>query len=156
MRDIVTMAHTPLVASVGTPFVIAELVSVEVLSRARPDLAAFHAAAERFSGLASRFSLLIYARQGGDATRLRSRMFAPLGGILEDPATGSANAALAALLTSLAPGDTVDLMFEIDQGIEMGRPSKIIASARKEAEGPVSATISGNCVPVTRGTLDLA
>ena len=153
--DIATMAHTPLVASVGTPFVIAEVASVEALSRARPDIGAFRAAAERFPEVATRFSLHLYARRGGDATRLAARMFAPLGGILEDPATGSANAALAALLTSLAPGENADLSYEILQGVEMGRPSQIIASARKTAEGPVLATVEGSCVPVLRGTVEL-
>jgi hypothetical protein len=90
-----------LVASVGTPFVIAEVASVAALSRASPDIGAFRLAAERFPEVATRFSLLLYARRDGDATRLAARMFAPLGGIMEDPATGSANAALAALLTSL-------------------------------------------------------
>jgi trans-2,3-dihydro-3-hydroxyanthranilate isomerase len=151
--DIATDAHTPLVASVGTPFVIAEVRSLEALARARPDLAAFHRGAEAFPELADRFNLHLYVRKDGDATRLRCRMFAPLSGVLEDPATGSANAALAGLLTSMAPGENVDLHFEIEQGLEMGRPSEIVASARKTAEGPVSASVAGSCVPVTRGTL---
>ena len=96
----------------GTPFVIAEIASVEALSRASPDIGAFRLAAERFPEVATRFSLLLYARRNGDATRLAARMFAPLGGIMEDPATGSANAALAALLTSLAPGENADLSYE--------------------------------------------
>lgn len=154
-EDVATSLHAPLVASVGTPFVIAELADEDKISRASPDIGAFRKAAERFPEVATRFSLLIYARRGGDATRLAARMFAPLGGILEDPATGSANAALAALLTSLAPGENADLSFEILQGIEMGRPSTIIASARKTAEGPVLATVEGNCVPVLRGTVEL-
>ena len=112
-------------------------------------------AAERFPEVATRFSLLLYARRDGDATRLAARMFAPLGGIMEDPATGSANAALAALLTSLAPGENADLSYEILQGVEMGRPSQIIASARKTAEGPVLATVEGSCVPVLRGSVEL-
>jgi trans-2,3-dihydro-3-hydroxyanthranilate isomerase len=82
-------------------------------------------------------------------------MFAPLAGVTEDPATGSAAAALAALLTSLAPGDNVDLHYEIEQGAEMGRPSQIVASASKTGEGPVVATVSGSCVPVGRGTLEV-
>jgi trans-2,3-dihydro-3-hydroxyanthranilate isomerase len=82
-------------------------------------------------------------------------MFAPLAGVLEDPATGSACAALAALLTSLAPGDNVSLHYEIEQGVEMGRPSQIVASASKTGEGPVVATVAGNCVPAGRGTLDV-
>jgi trans-2,3-dihydro-3-hydroxyanthranilate isomerase len=153
--DILTTAHTPLVASVGTPFIIAEVASVEALSRASPDIAAFRALVDRMPEMLSRSALHLYARVDGDATKLRARMFAPLGGILEDPATGSANAALAALLTSLAPGENVDLHYEIDQGVEMGRPSQIVASARKTGEGPVLATIAGNCVPMMQGKLEV-
>ena len=151
--DFLTNAHTPLVASVGTPFVIAEVASLEALARAEPDLPAFRDAAARFPGLELRFALHLYVRRDGDATKLRTRMFAPLGGVTEDPATGSANAALSALLTSLAPGEDVAMHYEIEQGIEMGRPSLLIGGARKTAEGAVLATIAGNCVPVMRGTL---
>jgi trans-2,3-dihydro-3-hydroxyanthranilate isomerase len=154
-EDIATNAHTPLVASVGVPFVIVEVESVEALSRASPDLAAFRSAAAQFPSLAGHFALHLYAWREGDATRLRARMFAPLGGTLEDPATGSANAVLAALLTSLAPGENADLTYDIEQGIEMGRPSQITATARKTAEGPVLATVAGSCVPVMRGTVEL-
>lgn len=154
-EDIDTTAHPPLVASVGISFVIAELRGLEALSRASPDLAAFRAAAGQFDELGGHFSLHLYVRRDGDATRLRTRMFAPLGGILEDPATGSANAALAALLTSLAPGENVDLAYDIEQGIEMGRPSRLLAAARKTGEGPVMATVAGGCVPVMRGWIDL-
>jgi trans-2,3-dihydro-3-hydroxyanthranilate isomerase len=153
--DIATLSHPPLVASVGTPFLIAEVASVEALARARPDIAAFDKAAARFPDLASRFALHLYAWIAGDERRLRARMFAPLGGTWEDPATGSANAALAALLTSIAPGDNLDLQYAIEQGVEMGRPSLIIASAVKTGEGPVSASVAGSCVPVMRGTLQV-
>ena len=93
LDDFETTAHTPLIASVGTPFVIAEVASLEALSRAEPDMAAFRDAAGRFEELETRFGLHLYVRRDGDATRLRTRMFAPLGGTVEDPATGSANAA---------------------------------------------------------------
>ena len=156
--DFLTNAHDPLVASVGTEFVIAEVASLEALSRAAPDLAAFRAAgasAPSQPGGQPRFALLLYVRRDGDATRLRARMFAPLGGVLEDPATGSACAALGALLTSMAPGENVDLHYEIEQGVEMGRPSLLIASGRKTGEGPVEATVAGSCVPAARGTLEV-
>lgn len=153
--DILTQLHHPLVASVGTPFVIAEVASLEALARASPDLAAFRGAAAQLPALAERFNLYLYARRGEEVLRLRTRMFAPLSGVLEDPATGSAAAALAALLTSLAPGENVDLHYDIDQGVEMGRPSSIVASARKTGEGPVLATVAGNCVPVMRGSLEV-
>jgi trans-2,3-dihydro-3-hydroxyanthranilate isomerase len=153
--DILTRSHTPLVASVGVPFVIAEVTGVDALSRATPDIAAFREAVARFSSMGGRFALHLYAWCGGDPASLRARMFAPPGGVFEDPATGSANAALAALLTSLAPGENVDLHYAIEQGVEMGRPSQIIASARKTAEGPVLATVAGSCVPVMRGRLEV-
>jgi trans-2,3-dihydro-3-hydroxyanthranilate isomerase len=156
VADIAETAHTPLVASVGTDFVIAELASMDALRRATPDLAAMRDAQHRQpSDEPLPLGLLLYVRQDGDATRLATRMFAPLGGIMEDPATGSANAALAALLTSLAPGDAVDLAFDIVQGVEMGRPSRILGRARKAAEGPVTAHVEGNCVPVMRGYIDV-
>ena len=151
LADILVDAHHPLIASVGTDFAIAELTNLEALARATPDIAAFRAAA----GKGMRFALHLYVRRDGDATRLRTRMFAPLGGVLEDPATGSANAALSALLTSIAPGENTDFHYEIEQGIEMGRPSLIIGSGRKTAEGPVTATVAGECVPVMHGVLDV-
>jgi trans-2,3-dihydro-3-hydroxyanthranilate isomerase len=153
--DIATLCHTPLVASVGTPFIIAEVASVEALSRATPDIGAFRTAAAKYPDMASRFALHLYAWVEGDERRIRARMFAPLGGVFEDPATGSANAALAALLTSIAPGDNLDLQYAIEQGVEMGRPSLIIASAVKTAEGPVSASVAGSCVPVMQGRLQV-
>ena len=153
-EDILTTAHDPLKASVGAEFAIAEVASLDALGRASPDLAAFRAAAAGQTG-DLRFALLLYVRRDGDATRLRVRMFAPLGGVLEDPATGSACATLAALLTSMAPGVNVALSYEIEQGVEMGRPSLLIASARKTGEGPVEATVAGACVLSGRGTLEL-
>jgi trans-2,3-dihydro-3-hydroxyanthranilate isomerase len=153
--DIATLCHTPLVASVGAPFIIAEVSDVAALSRAVPDMAAFRTAAAQFPDLAGRCALYLYAWVDGDERRIRARMFAPLGGTFEDPATGSAASALAGLLTSLAPGDNVDLQYAIEQGVEMGRPSLIIASAVKTGEGPVSASVAGSCVPVMRGTIQV-
>jgi trans-2,3-dihydro-3-hydroxyanthranilate isomerase len=153
--DIEEQAHTPLVASVGTPFVIAEVVSPEALARAQPDLSAFRAAEAQYGEAAPRFHLLLYTWLPDRPTALRARMFAPLGGVLEDPATGSANATLAALLTSMAPGEEVELAYDIEQGVEMGRPSRLRATGTKLAEGGVFATVAGDCMPVMRGHLDL-
>jgi trans-2,3-dihydro-3-hydroxyanthranilate isomerase len=151
--DIDTTTHRPLVASVGTPFVIAQVVSLEALARARPVEAAFRAGIAAVPELGGKLSLLLYVTRGGSATTLRTRMFAPLSGIPEDPATGSANATLAALLTSYAPGDNVELACEIEQGVEMGRPSLLVATGQKTGEGPVSASVAGSCVPVMRGVV---
>ncbi len=86
---------------------------------------------------------------------VHTRMFAPQHGILEDPATSSANVALAGLLTALAPQTDANLDFTIEQGVDMGRASLLHASASK-SNGVVEATwIAGQCVPMMRGTLDL-
>jgi trans-2,3-dihydro-3-hydroxyanthranilate isomerase len=92
-----------------------------------------------------RLSVLLYAREG---QRIRSRMFAPLAGTWEDPATGSANATLAALL--LSQGDASEEIFEVTQGVEMGRPSALRVRAWRTADG-VHASVGGDCIPVLRG-----
>jgi trans-2,3-dihydro-3-hydroxyanthranilate isomerase len=75
-------------------------------------------------------------------------MFAPLSGTSEDPATGSANATLGALLLSLTREESAS--YEIVQGVEMGRPSVLRVTARRAADG-VRATVGGGCMPVLRG-----
>ena len=79
--DIRTDSHPPTLAGVGLSFVVAE-VSLAALRRAAPDTGAFHAALAQTG--AKRMALHLYARDGGT---LRARMFAPLKGIPEDPAT---------------------------------------------------------------------
>ena len=144
--DIVTSAHPPVLASVGYGFVVAE-VRAEALSRATPDPVAFRRTLEQSPALEGQLNLYLYARGPGEA-RIRARMFAPLGGIVEDPATGSAATALAALLLSLT-GDTAG-RYEITQGVEMGRPSRLHAAAHRAADG-IRASVGGRCVPVLRG-----
>lgn len=146
--DLVTATHTPVLATVGVPFILAE-VTGQALSRAEPDVAAFRRAEADRPDLAGRYSLLIYARDGQD---LRARMFAPLSGTYEDPATGSANATLAALLVSLSGVDQA--AFTISQGVEMGRPSILKAAARRTPDG-VRATVGGDCAPMFRGEVTL-
>ena len=147
--DVITEAHPPIVASNGNPYVIAELTS-DALARCTPDLAAFRAALAAHPHLGNRFSVHVYCKQG---RTLRARMFAPLAGTWEDPATGSANAPLACLLLSLEP-DSSEARFQIHQGIEMGRPSLLHVEARRAPEGIV-ATLRGDCVAVMEGEISV-
>ena len=142
--DIITAHHAPQEASVGIPFFFAE-VTAEALGRATPDLAGFRRALAGRAELTERLSLHLYVRDG---SAIRARMFGPLLGVWEDPATGSANATLAALLLSLDGGDSAE--FDITQGVEMGRPSRLRATARRAEDG-VRATIGGGCVMVMKG-----
>lgn len=148
VADIVTAAHPPLRASVGNPFILAE-VTPEALERAAPGIGAARALCEAHTELAGRLALYVYARDGA---RLRTRMFAPPLGVLEDPATGSAAAPLAALLLHLSGAG--EGAWEMVQGVEMGRPSLLLTTARRAADG-IRATVGGACVEVMRGELAL-
>lgn len=150
--EIVTDRHVPVIASVGLPFIIAQVRSVESLAKAVPDSAGFSNARQRYGGPNDRFSLFLYVRIS--ATRVRARMFAPVSKVLEDPATGSASAALGGLLSSLDQEAGDAFQITIEQGIEMGRPSLIVVRVEKR-HGKRNIVVSGSCVPVMRGTLTL-
>lgn len=142
--DVVVTAHEPVQASVGVQFVLAE-VKAEALARALPDITAYRTLEAAHPALEQRLSLFLYARDGD---KIRARMFAPMSGTWEDPATGSASATLAALLLSLDGGDSA--RFELTQGVEMGRPSLLKLTAQRSADG-IRATVGGACVPMLRG-----
>ena len=99
--DIKTDRHPPQVVSVGLPFLAVEVASREALRRARPDAAAF---AKTFPCDGSD-AVYFYTRDVPAAEKpcdLQARMFHPgASGLSEDPATGSATAAAAALLADL-------------------------------------------------------
>ena len=147
--DIRVGAHRPVAASLGNPFVIAE-VEASALSRATPDFASFRQALEQEPALNGRLGLYLYAHAGQGSAQ--ARMFAPLGGTIEDAATGSAAGPLGALLLSLSSDP--ELRLDIHQGVVMGRPSLLRVVARRAADG-IRATIAGQCVPVLRGEAQL-
>ena len=141
-------------AHLGLPFVVAET-TLDGLRRARPNCAAFGAADRAHPHTADRFSIFLYTRTGHGVEQLQARMFAPLNNIWEDPATGSASAALGAFLASLDPRSDVDVEIAMEQGLQMGRPSAIELHVRKRAGCVLEVTIAGFCVPVMQGTIKL-
>ncbi len=88
-----------------------------------------------------------------DGETVAMRMFAPPHGIPEDPATGSAAAALAALLAELDPSPDAAIALSITQGDEMGRPSRIEARAEKRDGAVAAVRVGGTAVRVMEGTL---
>ena len=144
-RDIVTTTHSPVHASLGLPFVIVELADRAALSACATDMPAIREGALRYPQGAD-FALFAYVRDGA---QISSRMFAPLDNIIEDPATGSASATLAALLTQRL-NMPQDLIFS--QGVDMGRPSVIMATTTL---APLSVTIMGNAIQTMSGTFKL-
>lgn len=146
--QIVVDRHAPLRATVGVDFVFVE-VAPEALAVAAPDLNAYRRLEATRADLEGRLSIFLYALDGAG---IRARMFAPLSGTWEDPATGSANATLAALRLSL--GDAPALAYEAVQGVEMGRESRLSLRAWREG-GAIRACVRGGCVPVLRGRISL-
>jgi trans-2,3-dihydro-3-hydroxyanthranilate isomerase len=147
--DVVVKNHRPVLATVGNSFVIAE-VTGEALTRATPDLARIREAHRSYSAAGpGRLPLYLYAHDGA---RVRTRMFSPMSGTVEDPATGSAATPLAALLLSLKKDS--EHKITIVQGVEMGRPSLLLCTARRGTDG-IRATVGGGCVPVLKGEVSL-
>ena len=140
-NTILEKTHSPVLASLGLPFVLVELKDLGALSSCRPNVHAFQAGADLYPN-SHDFAIFAYVRNGSS---IESRMFAPLDNIPEDPATGSASATLAALLTEEL-GAPQNLSFT--QGVDMGRPSYIQAET---TQNPLTVTIKGQAVRTMAG-----
>jgi trans-2,3-dihydro-3-hydroxyanthranilate isomerase len=153
--DIRTDRHPPQIVSVGLPFLVVELTSREALRRAKPDAAAF---AKTFPCDGSD-AVYFYTRDvpPAEACDLQARMFHPgSSGLSEDPATGSATVAAAALLADLASERDGELKLRIGQGVDMNRASLLLTRVVKQNGAIVSAHVGGACVQMMEGTFRLA
>jgi trans-2,3-dihydro-3-hydroxyanthranilate isomerase len=154
--EVRTDRHPPQIISVGLLFLVVELASREALRRARPDAAAF---AKTFPCDDSD-AVYLYTRDLPAAEKpcdLQARMFHPgASGLSEDPATGSATAAAAALLADLDPIRDGEFKLRIGQGVDMGRPSLLLTRVRKRSGAVISIHVGGSCVPMMEGTFRLA
>ncbi|QJQ98354.1 PhzF family phenazine biosynthesis protein [Halomonas sp. PGE1] len=140
----------PVLASCGLPYHLIELSSQGALAKARPWPTAW---AEWVSPSGhDQAYLYVVVKEAGASRAVRARMFSTPGGMREDPATGSAAAALAGYLAqSKGVGRW---QWQIEQGIEMGRPSRILAEADR-IENDLSIRIAGEAVIVGSGALHL-
>jgi trans-2,3-dihydro-3-hydroxyanthranilate isomerase len=128
----------------GAQFIYVGLPSVRELSALRPDVGAL-------LDMSEVFGVYCFA---GEGTQWRARMFAPGGGVAEDPATGSAAGPLAVHLARhgrIGFGEEV----EIAQGVEIGRPSTLFARADGTAEQLERVEVGGSAVLVARGEFRL-
>lgn len=153
--DVKTDRHVPHVVSVGLPFLVVELASREALKRAKPNADAF---ARTFPAVGSD-AVYFYTRDvpANEAPcDVQARMFHPgSSGLSEDPATGSATAAAAALFAELDGMSDGELKLTIGQGFDMGRPSILLTRVRKQGGKLISAHVGGACVFMMEGTLAL-
>jgi trans-2,3-dihydro-3-hydroxyanthranilate isomerase len=153
--DVKLDRHPPQIISVGLSFLAVELISRDALRRAKPDAAGF----EKTFPCDGSDAVYFYTRDvpaGEKPCELQARMFHPgASGLSEDPATGSATAACAALLAELDPLKDGELKLQIGQGVDMGRPSLLLTRVRKEGGAVSSIHVGGSCVQMMEGTFRL-
>lgn len=148
--DIETGQDAPRGASCGVPYNLVPLRSIDALARSRLQPALLDGLGD---GLWSK-SFYLYCRDGAPDA-LRARMYSPDLGVGEDPATGSAAAALCGHLADRAAPASGTLGWSIRQGVEMQRPSLIEIEADKH-EGRITAVrVGGHAVRVASGRLIL-
>jgi len=151
---VVSRHHLPRVLSVGLRFLYVELTDLEALadSEAAPGPVTSISAAMGLDGL------FAYVRCNGrpkNDVDFRARMYAPVHGVMEDPATGSANVGLANLLASLSDEQDVTLQWNVAQGVEMGRPSRLRLTAERRGGQVVEVRVAGGAVVACRGRIDV-
>jgi trans-2,3-dihydro-3-hydroxyanthranilate isomerase len=128
----------------GLRHVYVALASEDVVAALRPDLG-------RLGELPAVLGINCFA---GSGKRWKTRMFAPGGGVAEDPATGSAAGPLALHLARhgrIAFGDEI----EISQGAELGRPSTLYARVEGSADELTRVEVGGSAIIVARGEFRL-
>jgi trans-2,3-dihydro-3-hydroxyanthranilate isomerase len=134
-------------ASGGVRFCFVRLADRTAVDRAALDRAAWS------KHFANAWSSNLYFFAGDQ--ELYVRMFAPALGIEEDPATGSGAVALAGVLASRLPAPEGSFTWRIDQGVAMGRPSKLEASAEKRGGRIVRIKVGGATVITGEGTMSV-
>jgi len=137
-------------ASVGLPYLVVPVRDLDALARASLDDGVRAEVVP--TDAPGRFVYLVAPSPAADVD-YRVRMFAPEAGVPEDPATGSAAAALGGYLGPRLPEGLHRRILE--QGIEMGRPSRIELEVDVRQGRVERISVGGHAVRVTRGTLEL-
>jgi trans-2,3-dihydro-3-hydroxyanthranilate isomerase len=149
VEDMFDGAWLPQIVSCGLEFGFVRVKGRAVVARSRMNLERWEKHLANTLGQA----IMIFATDAEEPGHdIHARMFAPGFGVPEDPATGSACAALGGYLGVRAPNDGT-LRWVVEQGYEMGRPSLIEVEAAR-AGGKISAIrVGGASVMVCEGQI---
>jgi trans-2,3-dihydro-3-hydroxyanthranilate isomerase len=140
--------HVASVYGVGAPHIFTPVATLGAMARADPLKTAW--------GANGGPSVFLYCPETATPdAHYHARMFAGGWGIAEDPATGSAVAAFAAVVMAYDKPADGEHMLVIEQGFEMGRPSLISLGLEVEGAALRAATIGGSAVIVSEGKLRL-
>jgi trans-2,3-dihydro-3-hydroxyanthranilate isomerase len=151
---VVSDHHKPRILSLGLRFLYVELKDLEALSasEAAPGPVTRISAARGLDGVYAYARIKNGSENGFD---VRARVYAPVHGVIEDPASGSANAGLANILATLNGDTDATLEWNVAQGVEMGRPSKLHVTAERRKGEVVEIRVAGGAVVACRGQIDV-
>jgi trans-2,3-dihydro-3-hydroxyanthranilate isomerase len=138
--------------SAGVPFAVVPVRDGAALDAARVDHAAWQ---DSVAGCPAPHLYVVAMDDWAQGSVVRARMFAPAMGIVEDPATGGAAAALVGFLAALQRPADGEAAWTVLQGERMGRPSEIALSARIEGGRVAAARVGGGAVVMSRGAFRL-
>lgn len=140
--------------STGLPFIIVPLKTREALVKSKLEEDKFM----DFIKDTERKGVLVFCPEPrDDSHHLASRMFGPAFGIVEDPATGSANGCLAGYLARYRYFDSYCVDVLVEQGYEIGRPSLLSLKAQADSlnafdyAGKIDVFVGGKCCNVAEG-----
>jgi trans-2,3-dihydro-3-hydroxyanthranilate isomerase len=142
--------HRPTAFTLGLPFTFIPVRSLATIEKARPVTSRWD------RGLAAGGAAYVYCRETVHQTsQFHARMFAPAQGISEDPATGAAAAAFAAVIARFDDPPGGEHRYQIEQGFEMGRPSLIHLSLVMNDGRLQTVRIGGHAVRVGDGEMEV-
>lgn len=144
--------HRPTRYAAGTSWAFVPVASLEAIAKARVAAQNWDTVL-RGQGLAGAF---LYCRQTAHTpSSFHARCFAPDFGVPEDPATGSAAVAFAAVVHRFdeLPDGTHKRL--IEQGYEIGRPSTIALAIEVERGKVETVRIGGHAVRVAEGRIEV-
>ncbi|MHA3963800.1 MAG: PhzF family phenazine biosynthesis protein [Candidatus Thorarchaeota archaeon SMTZ1-45] len=150
--DDINQEHPVQIVSTGFPFLIVPIKTHASLKKAAPVPLVFR---ENLKGLSTKQVLIFSTETNFPDSHVQARMFAPEVGVVEDPATGSAAGPLGAYLEkyNVLKSHELGEPFNIEQGYELKRPSKLIARVPDESMSEVY--VSGKIRLVAEGIFHL-
>ena len=149
-KDLVGGHFAPQSVSCGLPFLFVALKDRAAVKRSRIRVDQW----ERTLGSAWASMIMVFSRdperEGSD---IRARMYAPGISVPEDPATGSACAALGGYLAARDTRQEGTLRWVVEQGFEMGRPSILEVEVDKAAGAISAVRVGGASVMMSEGSI---
>ncbi len=142
----------PAAVSCGVPFLFVMITNLDALAQVQIRRDAWE---RTLAGYWAPHLYLLVPPNNGPSTTYRARMFAPAMGIDEDPDTGAAATALAGYLAPLGTEPSGTVHWSVDQGVEMGRPSRLEVEADLSESVVTGIRVSGSSVLVSHGEMEI-